>query len=406
MSKITIRTKTATKVAVKTILGISLLAAAAGTAAYGFASGTLSLTTRLRITEAVTSPSPDIIVQSSTNNPVATFHFSMGGVNATVDTLTLQNCVARTDRDGDCADAKETPGESKAVKLVTITYPSSSGTKSTTGTMTGDVITFTGLDLLIDKSAGADLNVYADINDFTTAGVASGAAIQFNLNAISSDFHATTASGKDIDETRAAQIALGERMVLRLSKPTVTLNSSSPSGSTVVGRSEMLRFSVSANKAGDVTVNSFLFKVNATDNSTSGWNDCDTDGSGVMAASDFDLYNLSVDSTVTIDKKDASWSLFKTTGAACDTSAADLGYLRVNLPTAQKIPKGVTYVFALYADTTGASSSLDDSVRFDLPAQTGLPTGLKSLVWSDGSATGIDGTLIDNLTISGGTLIF
>ncbi len=409
MSKITIRTKTATKVAVKTILGISLLAAAAGTAAYGFASGTLSLGgPKLRITEAVSSPAPDILVQSSALNHISTFHIAMTGEDVTVSRLTLRNCVARKDADGDCADAMESPGESKAVTRAYITYPTATGTKTATTAMYGDIARFVGLDLYVNKTTGADVEVSVDLNDFATAGVASGSAIQFNADAINGPFEMVgLTSGITYTEKEVKQYTVGERMVLRNTKPTVTLSSSSASGSTVPGRGEVLTFNVSANAAANLTVDGFLFKMNATDNGASGWNDCDTDGTLVTAATDFDLYDTSPSGVTThVDKKDKNWSLLKSDGTACDTTATDMAYARIVFPTAVTISAGTTHTFSLYFDSTGTSSASDDSMRFDIPAESATPTSLKSVTWSDGSATGIDGTLIDNLTLSGGTLIF
>jgi hypothetical protein len=175
--------------------------------------------------------------------------------------------------------------------------------------------------------------------------------------------------------------------VVKESKPTVSISTLSPSGASPIGRREVLRFNVAAASNEDVVMSRMIFKVTTTDSAGDGtddWANCDNavDG-GEMAPQDFDIYNLTDDgTTTTLDLSsgtdqndslaemmagtDSPWTLLKTTGAICDATEADVGFVALRFPTTEVIPKGVTKTFAVYVDVTGAV--VTDSIALDIPS--------------------------------------
>jgi len=258
-------------------------------------------------------------------------------------------------------------------------------------------------------------------------------------------------SGETKDDDDQAMTGLGitstdgiASFVVRETKPTVTLSSLSPSGSAVVGRSEVLRFNIAASSNEDVVLSKFTFKMSATDNGGDGdldWNTCDTDNpAGPIDLSDFDLYNLTDDGTTTTldlsatDTHNAAtvagmngaasspWTLLTTTGVVCTTTddIQDVGFVHLKLPTTEIVPAGLTKTFALYFDSTGASASTDDSVRFDIPsdpitgtyleidsasneATTGLAHGEANLAVADSALFAVGDVIVyDDLSVGAG----
>ncbi|MFA5946286.1 MAG: hypothetical protein WC802_05280 [Patescibacteria group bacterium] len=155
-----------------------------------------------------------------------------------------------------------------------------------------------------------------------------------------------------------------------------SLSSSSPSGSAIPGRSELLRFNVSvpSSSCSDISLQYFEVWVNVTDNANTDW-------FFDMGTTGYDLYNLTLDGTSRVSRHDADQST--TFSYFISFQGADI-----------LIPAGSTSTFAVYADTTGASSSQDDSIRLDL--------GARSMFVSDGTKR----VQLDNDVVTGGTLVY
>jgi hypothetical protein len=269
--------------------------------------------------------------------------------------------------------------------------------------MSGNEARFSSLDMYVGVSAPADVEVMVNVP--LTARDAGGSAtsgekIRMGLfvDTTNDDNYKAVGVGSGTTFDDDDQGAVGDDIattdgihtfVVRETKPTVTLSSLSPSGSAVVGRSEVLRFNVAASDNEDVVLSRMTFKINATDISGDGtddWANCDNAAdAGEMAPQDFDIYNLTDDQTTTtldLDSDsdqndsltemaagtDSPWTLLKTTGAICDATEADVGFVHLRLPTTETIPQGLTKTFALYLDTTGAGASVDDSIRLDIPS--------------------------------------
>jgi hypothetical protein len=211
-------------------------------------------------------------------------------------------------------------------------------------------------------------------------------------------------SGKTLNSVGAANLD-GQTMTVRKTKPTVTLAAGSPSGAGIPGLNEVLRFTVAADANSDVVLQAVTIKVTSTDNAGHSWNvGGDADGVIDLVAS-WKLYDSSDLNTAV-----GTVALYDTDGAAlADTKT--VGFARVSA-LAKTIAAGTSKTYVLKVDTTGASSSQDDSVRFDVSQEGGAGGALgalKEFNWdetSSGSVTDIDGTLIKNLPVNGGTIIY
>lgn len=355
----------------------------------------------LSVAAGSATPTADFVLTSSADNSVATYRFTATNEAFNVETLTFSEEQAEDDT---------ATGDSSAyannISLVTISYPKADGTTGTkTAAMSGNEarFTMTGTNAMyVGVGSPADVTVKVDVagTDRDAGGSAtSGEKIRMglfvdttgddNFKAIGVDSGSTL---DDDDQGAIGNDAVGtdgiHTFVVKETKPTITLSSSSPSGSAVVGRSEVLRFNVAASANEDVVLNTLTFAISSTDNSAivgGSWNACDTDQDGTeMKPSDFDLYNLTDDgTTTTLDLSSVAtqnssvtqmaagttspWTILKSTGAICDATEAAAAFVHLTLPASEIIPKGQTKTFALYFDATGASSSADDSIRFDIP---------------------------------------
>ncbi len=342
-------------------------------------------------------PSADFVLTGSSSNHVASYRFTATNEDFIVDTLTFSEEQAEDD-----LASTNSSGYANNISLVTIAFEDENGDADTaTATMSNNEARFSDLGMLVTVDDTATVDVYVSVP--ATARVSGGSAtsnekIRMGLfvDTTNDDNFRAVGVGSDVAFDDDDQGAIGDDLfstdgvptfVVRETKPTITLSSSSPSGSAVVGRIEALRFNIAAASNEDVVLENLTFKISTTDiagDGTSDWNQCDTDDdAGDMDLSDFDLYNLTVDGTATTLDNSSSdthnttvahmsastnnpWTLLKATGAMCDSTDTDVAFVRLDLPTAEVVPAGSTYTFALYFDATGASASNDDSVRFDI----------------------------------------
>lgn len=356
---------------------------------------TLSDAGSLAITVGSDTPSTDFVLTSSASNHVATYRFTATNEAFDIQTLSFSEEQGEDDTNGISVttNSNETLYANN-ISLVTIEYPKADGTTGTESVgMSSNEAKFSSLDMRINVGEPADVEV--SVNVPLTARDAGGSAtsnekIRMGWFIDTTNFDnfkavgvgsGTTFTDTDSDGAGTDYTALGNdpfstdgvsTFVVKETKPTITLSALSPSGSAVVGRSEVMRFNVAASSNEDLVLSELIYKFSTTDNapiSTASWNACDTDqDAGEMRTSDFDMYNLTTDGTSTsLDTADGDWTILKATGAICDGTEATVGFARITLPTVEIVPSGTTHTFALYLDTTGASSSTDDSIRVDLP---------------------------------------
>ena len=171
----------------------------------------------------------------------------------------------------------------------------------------------------------------------------------------------------EIGTSGGGKTTIGNELLYSLSK-------SSPSGATVPGYNEILRFNItSLHKDCDpLTISQMHIWQYVTDNAGTLWY-------GSMTRT-VDLYNLSTDGL--------------TAPALSGEVLADedgLGGLAV-VSGSLTIPPGVSYTIAVYVDTTGVSASHDDSI--------------KAKVATTAQLEGLDTVFSLGNSIEGGTLVF
>ncbi|MBP9828101.1 hypothetical protein KBC55_03010 [Patescibacteria group bacterium] len=362
------------------------------------ASGTLA------ITVGSDTPSADFVMSSSSMNHVATYRFTATNEGFDVKTLTLSE-----EEGEDNTGVSESTAYTNNISLVTIEYPNAAGTMLTaTASMSGNEAKFSNLSFHVPTGSPEDVKVYVNVplTDRDSGGSAtSNEKIRMGLFADTTNddnFRATgIGSGETLDDDNLT--VLGDdstdgikTFVVRESKPTVTLSSASPSGSAVPGRSEVYRFNVAASSNEDVVLDQLVFTMTSTANNSGTWNICDANdgGAGNMQASDFDLYNLTVDGTSqTLDAADGEWSLLTTDGTVCTDDTDVVKFAKLDLATSEVVPAGSSYTFSLYFDSTGASSNDDDSIRFDIGTDPIVSTFITASDLTESNLTATDTTI-------------
>ncbi len=356
-------------------------------------------------TASANTPSADFVLTSSTDTHVASYTFTATNEDFEVQTISFSEEEAEDDQcgfsgqsatqlanTGISANCSASLGDdtlyANNISLVTIAYPLEDGTTNEeTSVMSSNQVKFSltsGEYFYVPVGDPQDIDVYVNVP--LTARDAGGSAtsneeIRMGLfvDVTNDDNFKAVGIGSGITEDDDDEAAIGDdryatdgiaTFVVRETKPTVSLSSSSPSGAAVPGLIEALRFNVAASSNEDVVIDQITFKLTLTDNAGDGtpdWNECDTNlGTAALDDSEFSIYNLSESSSTQLDTADTDWILWDTTGAICTTSAANTGFATIDFPTAEIVPKGSTYTYSLKIDVTSASSSSDDAIRVDI----------------------------------------
>lgn len=329
----------------------------------------------LAVSAASSTPSSDYILTSAIDTKVAAYTFVATNESFTVQTLTVSEEQAEDD-----TGTADSSAYANNISKVKIEYPTATGTSSAMVSMSGNEAKFSGLSMYVAEASSATVNVYVTTpaSDRVSGGSATSnekLELGFFVDATNDDnFRAVgLSSGTTLDDDNVSAITSGiGTFVVRVTRPTVTLSASSPSGTGFVpGDQEVLRFNVAANANKDVVLDELVFKLSSTDNATALWNICDAGDDGLAGSDidtpDFDLYNLSTTGSGTaLDTADTDWSLLTTDATVCTDITDEVVFAHLTLPTSQVIPAGTTYTYALYFDSSGASSSTDDSVQFSI----------------------------------------
>jgi len=285
-------------------------------------------------------------------------------------------------------------------------------------------VKFDGIeDFTVEAGDSAKIDLWVDTNDASSTGATSGNYLKLNLNCdndITSNYckFVGKSSGSTINEDTVNTYVLANAQQIRKTRPTITKASGSPSGAATPGFSEALRLNVSADSRGYVTLNSLLFELSSTDNGSSKWNQCgDGTSTELASATKWSFYKSSDPSNLLDDSTD--WTFIKSTGAACtSTEDVDMAYALLDFDDASgstaapEIGAGQTITFILEVDTTGASSSSDDSFRVSIPTETtadALSTPRDACTWEDAnqnSGADINCNYIKELPVRGGTFVY
>jgi hypothetical protein len=328
----------------------------------------------LAVVAASDTPDSDFLLTGSTSNTVSKYRFNATSEAFVVDRLTVEERQATTDGVTDTTYAND-------VSLVTVSYPDSTGaTKTASGALTGMGLTLNGLTFYVGKDTHADLTIKVDVpsTDRSGGSATSNERVRMVLDDGTGELRAVgQGSGQTLADNAVTTVDTAATsinpFVVRETKPTISLSSSSPSGAKVPGNQESLRFNVAAASGQDVVLNNILFTFSSTDNATSGWNDCDGDA-GATTTSDFRFYD-SADLSTAIG---GTYSLIESNGTLCDgaSSGDDLTYVKLALTTGEVVAAGTTKTYELFFDSTGASSVNDDSIQIGLAGDAILSAGV------------------------------
>lgn len=315
----------------------------------------------LAVTAASDTASADFLLTGSASNTVSKFRFDATNEAFVVDRLTVEEAQG-------AADGAAVGAYANNISLVTVSYPDSTGTTQTaTGALTSNGLTLNGLTFYVGKDSHAEVTVKIDVpsTDRSGGSATSNERVRMVLDDGTGELRAVgQGSGQTLSDSTITTVDTAgstmSKFVIREAKPTIALNSSSPSGAKVAGDQEVLRFNVSASSNEDVALNNIIFTMSSSDKGLSNWNQC-----GTTLATDFHLYNLNKLGTATsLDAASSEWTMLSSTGATC--SGADVAFVKLTLATPEVIPFNTTYSYSLYFNSNGAAT--DDSVQFGIAA--------------------------------------
>lgn len=377
----------------------------------------------LSVRVAADSREDDFLMTSSAMAEVSSFRFDADLESFEVDRLTV------TEEQGEDDNGTENTNiYANNISQVYVTYPLEDGTMETkSGSLTGNERTFDGINFWVEQDEHAIVDVYVDVaqTDRASGGDAtSNERIRMGLSANSagSEFRAIGqdsgetlnedstegTSGETFEDHFAGEGTFGDsdldtvsdspqlgQFRIRETIPTVTLNASTPSGSGFVpGDQEVLRFNIAASSNEDVILEQILFDVATSDGAGSDWNFCDDDeDSGGRSPAAFDFYNLSEQGTSQALDVDGDWTFFTNDGTECTEDTDEIDYALLALTDVETVPAGSTYTYSLYFDSSGASSSDDDSVQFLVAGDPIVSTFLAASDLNEANLAGTDTTL-------------
>ncbi len=347
-----------------------------------------------------TSPKDDIII-AGTQAKIATYKFSSTNEAFTIQKLRIKQY-----------------GELGGANFAFLGYKLPDGRLMTNGVaFVNGVADFTGLAINVPAGATNALPIdvtfeAAPINSTSPVRSGWGMSATLDLTTPGSFMARGNTSGKVITEANMnGDIPSPAGLEIRKTRPTITLSSSTPSGAAIPGRSEVLRFNVAADPAGDLSMSQMTFKIDTFSHIEHPWASCGSSTvSGLGDTSKWELKDLTTGEV--LSNNNSSWIIMNADGNQCgpaDREQAVVGYALVNLVHGN-ISAGTSHTFSLIVDSTGADSAQDDAIKVEIvsePAHQFSPL-LHTIQWREG-VNGLDlinGNFIKNLPITGGTLVF
>ena len=361
---------------------------------------------KLAIVSSLAMPDSDILLGQQTQELIAKYDFVADGEDMLVETLMFQNCLTQPGDETSKCTGSSSVGDYTAGKELTIQYENEQGNTNThSAFFSVKTIPFYGLKLFVPDGEKREVNVYVDTNSVGAAGADSGAEFQINLAAdanarVEFEAHGMT-SGSTLDADDLATYAIANPMTLRANKPIISLDSSSPSGISVPGDQEILRATVVGAKPGvSGQINNMTLKLSTIDNSGSGWATC-----GELA--DVTKWNFKLDYSGTFGIMPVILNFYDANGDICGSANSSNPLTYITSTTTLNYSSGIPETFAIWVDTTNASS--DDVIRLDIAEESEYDnfSYLQSIGWEDDDPSqNIDGTHIKNLPVRGGTIVF
>jgi len=331
------------------------------------------------------SPEPGIVLAGSSNVLLGSWTFASTGEPFAIPRLMFTNTTSIT-----------------PLYELELKYEDATGSTITLTEPAGDWVYFEGLTLEVDGTSSIELYANAiRTADDSVSGNRIGYALDFDAPGFAAG---GTISGVDATDAGIGDDAIpSSEFVVYATEPTMTLASGSPSGSSVPGNAETFRFNVAADSRADLTVGQIVFKIDTTDISTTGWNDC---GDGTSATfADADKWNLYDRNDLTAPL-DGTWTFLNASAGECSIDADPVAYAMFTLADPSVIRAGETETLSLYVDSTNASTVDDDSLRVSVSGTDELSAAhISALEWNDGYSDA-DETYVNALPVIGGTLTY
>lgn len=374
---------------------------------------TVSASGSLTAAIAADMPDADFVRTGTSNNHVATYRFTATNEAFTLSTLSFSEEQAEDDTGSanSAAYANNITTVSLAWDGMTVASP--------TASLSGNIARFSGLSIPVTVDEPTDVEVYVNVpsTDRVSGGSAtSNEKIRMALYTSGSGntyLKATgSGSGFEVDGDDVADLGNDAfatdgvpTFVVKETYPSIARSSASPTSAVAGGNTEILRFNVSATSGEDVVLDSMIFKLTASDIGGNEWNECDvpdgTDDTYLKTTASFDIYDRSNLSTA-LDTADAAWTLYKSTGAVCDTTQADITFVRVTFSSDEVVPAGSTNTYSFYMNTLGASAD-NDSILAEVVQDPIVSTLIEVANSTDETAIAAKDTTIE--VDSGGSFV-
>lgn len=320
------------------------------------------------------TPDPQLLTAGAKNITVAAFELTSYGERVQIDTLTVRNCVKGND--GNCT------GDTNAgalVENVRLRYPNRNGEiQTTSATLEDDVLTFSGLDLLLLPDEPEMITLSHDVREDITQ---SGAQIQWSLNGVDGPIHARgLTSGQELTQEDIGVEIFAAPMTVYRSQPIIE----------PLETNDLLAFSVFADGS-DLTWSGVTFKIDTHDESNTDWNTC----KGLRSA--FSLLSSGV-------AVKGAWQMHTLSGGTCDSDEQAFYISLSNVE--ERILEGELREYTL---TMKQPDAPGDFITASLPFQeelSALRFKLNAITWSDGHATDIDGSFVRTIPLFGKAVQF
>ncbi len=296
----------------------------------------VSTSGNITIAQDASTPDSDIVLAGSENVVMSKVKFSAVQEDWTVQELTIG-----------------LSGDEGTVEEVGIEYVSDSSTVTTTGQVSNNEASFTGMSWVIPKDSEKVLTIKATLADIDPNIATTGSSLVFGVACgTANNCKIVGESG----ETKGTDASLGNHngntMYLRKSRPTVA-SAALPSSTLINGTNVINKFTVTADSAGEITLKKLSWDVNV--NSAGGQG---------LSFTTWKLYKDSSSTEIAGVFSDGS-----TTSAAGAVPLAHnaSSQLLVFEPTSEiSVPAGTTATFTLKANATNVvkdDASISTSLR-------------------------------------------
>ena len=214
---------------------------------------------------------------------------------------------------------------------------------------TSGIVDFTGVNFVVPKDSSKVLTVKTNLNAVGTGAASSGSDLALTFDYDTSFEARGTGSGSSTLITSAGSADItGRAKIIRKSKPTVSLVAL-PQTVLTTGDQSIMRFSVAADAAGDVSFKKLTFTANATSNAT------------LTVTSNSSLRRVGDASNLT-GRSVAS-------GAACSAGTAGACTITVYLTNEEVISAGSSRTYDLRI-TIGGALAVGDSISSTLNGES------------------------------------